>query len=963
MTRLRDISVRTKLWAGFALAFCLVAVIGLIAVLQLRAHNEFATVLAEITLPEMVLLGDVDREIAEQRALAQRRIETTDFHQLAAIGDAMDAASAGIDASMAAYRAIADAEEERRLSESAVGEWRAYQESLAAVLRRLEVGEVAEGFKQFDAETLPMLDGTTDSVHALIAVAKREAVDAASEVRILYAVFLASIVATTLLAAAVVVGALIWVWRDISLPIRRVSDAMRRLTAGDDAVVIAGDANRKDEIGTLIAAATGYRDSLVEQRRLAREADEERQRFALAVRSMPVGLCLFDADQRLVICNSRYREMYDLPESLAKPGAHWRDLLHRWIASDNYAGDDRDVFFAYLDNIGEAKTPSAHTMHLSDGRIYNIIHQPLAGGGWIATHEEATARYEAEQKIIRLGEQAERERQRLDAAISNMPIGLVMFDAERRLIIANSRYAEMYGLRPELMKLGTPLQTILEERVRSGVYAWDDPVKYIQRMSEVADRGEPYQDVVEFSNGRVFSLVYKPLAGGGWIATHEDITERRRAEAQIAYMAHYDSLTDLPNRILLRKELEEALAHETRADAVGVLYLDLDHFKQVNDTLGHAIGDKLLAAAAKRLAGCAREDDTVGRLGGDEFAVVQVGAEQPRGARTLAERIIAEMSTPFVVDGHQVVIGASIGIAMATADGKSAHELLKNSDMALYRAKTDGRGVYRFFEPAMDAQMQARRRLEIDLRSAVATQAFGLHYQPQVKLATNEITGFEALLRWQHPERGNVPPSEFIPLAEETGLIVPIGEWVLKRACTDARQWPPHIRVAVNLSAVQFRNGRLMKAVVGALDASGLPASRLEVEVTETVLLADTEATLATLHQMRGLGVRISMDDFGTGYSSLSYLQSFPFDKIKIDRRFIENVTSQNNSLAIVRAVTGLSASLGIDTTAEGVETKEQLDRLKSEGCTEVQGFLLGRPMPARDVTALLAGAPVKAVA
>ena len=387
---------------------------------------------------------------------------------------------------------------------------------------------------------------------------------------------------------------------------------------------------------------------------------------------------------------------------------------------------------------------------------------------------------------------------------------------------------------------------------------------------------------------------------------------------------------------------------------VAVLCLDLDYFKSVNDTLGHPIGDALLCAVADRLRDCLRENDIVARLGGDEFALIQVGTEQPNSSTMLAERIIDTLGAPYEINGHQIVIGASVGIAMAPADGNDADEIIKNADMALYRAKADGRGRFRFFEADMDAKMQARRTLEIDLRNALVNSEFELHYQPLVNVKTNEITGFEALVRWRHPDRGLVSPAEFIPLAEEIGLIVPLGDWVLNQACTDATSWPSPVRVAVNLSPNQFKNPDLAHSVFRALARSKLAAQRLELEITETVLLQDSETTLATLHQLRNMGVRISMDDFGTGYSSLSYLRSFPFDKIKIDQSFIRDLATRDDSAVIVRAVTTIGNSLGISTTAEGVEDGSQFQRLKDEGCTEAQGFYLGRPLPIKETTALL---------
>jgi diguanylate cyclase (GGDEF)-like protein len=430
-----------------------------------------------------------------------------------------------------------------------------------------------------------------------------------------------------------------------------------------------------------------------------------------------------------------------------------------------------------------------------------------------------------------------------------------------------------------------------------------------------------------------------------------------RAEARISHMARHDPLTDLPNRMRLREVLSEALRRAGSGGGVAVLCLDLDRFKHVNDSLGHPVGDGLLALVAERLRACVREGDCVARLGGDEFAVVQAGLDQPGGAHRLARAVIEALSMPYEVAGHQIVVGASVGIALGPEDGDDPDRLLKSADLALHRAKADGRGGYSFFEPHMDAAMQARRALEVDLRQALGRGEFALHYQPLVNVASRNVTGFEALLRWHHPERGLISPAEFIPLAEEIGLIGPIGEWVLRQACTDAAAWPAPIGVAVNLSPVQFRSRHLVTAVFSALAGSHLPASRLELEITEAVMLDDTESTLATLHQLRALGVRISMDDFGTGYSSLSYLRRFPFDKIKIDQSFIRDLPDRSDSVAIVRAVSGLGRSLGMTTTAEGVETTEQLAALEREGCDEVQGYLFGRPAPVGELAALLAPA------
>jgi len=471
--------------------------------------------------------------------------------------------------------------------------------------------------------------------------------------------------------------------------------------------------------------------------------------------------------------------------------------------------------------------------------------------------------------------------------------------------------------------------------------------------------------IVETADGREILVINRSMPGGGWVVTHEDITEQRAAEAKIFHMAHYDALTNLPNRVLFRRQLVDRLAHAERDRKFAVLCLDLDRFKSVNDTLGHTLGDQLLKQVAERLQACLGEQDIIARLGGDEFAIIQREIEEPTDTTALAASLIEAIGHPFDLGGNQVVVGLSVGIAIAPTDAREPDALLMNADMALYRAKADGRATYRFFEPEMDALMQSRRALELDLRKAVTNGEFTLHYQPLVGLKHDAICGFEALIRWNHPQRGMISPLDFIPLAEETALILPIGEWVMRQACADAAKWPGDISVAVNLSAVQFKTPNLSQIVVSALAQSGLAHGRLELEITESVLLANTESTYATLHQLRELGVRVSMDDFGTGYSSLSYLRSFPFDKIKIDRSFVHDLSSNPDSVAIIRAITGLGASLGMATTAEGIETGEELECLRREGCTEAQGYYFSRPVPASDVYKLLTkhGISVKAVA
>ena len=433
-----------------------------------------------------------------------------------------------------------------------------------------------------------------------------------------------------------------------------------------------------------------------------------------------------------------------------------------------------------------------------------------------------------------------------------------------------------------------------------------------------------------------------------------DVTERREAEQRLTHAAHHDSLTGLPNRSLFREKLEEALARARRGRGFALLCLDLDRFKEVNDTLGHPVGDRLLVAAADRLRAELRDIDTLARLGGDEFAVIQSGVLTPREAETLARRLIETLSAPFDIDGQQIVVGVSIGVALAPQDSGEAESLLSAADMALYRAKSDGRGVYRYFEPAMNLRMQTRRELELDLRRALAERQFEIFYQPIMDVDSLRVKTFEALLRWRHPTRGLLTPDYFIPLAEEIGLIVPIGDWVLRRACGDAARWPEEVGLAVNFSPVQFQSRQLLEQIASALRDSGLAPRRLEVEITENVLIRDKEATLGALHGLKALGVRVAMDDFGAGYSSLSYLQSFPFDKVKIDRSFTCELDQSRKSNAIVKAVASLCDGLDMAVVAEGVETEGQFEALQREGCSQAQGFLFSRPVAARELPALL---------
>ena len=544
------------------------------------------------------------------------------------------------------------------------------------------------------------------------------------------------------------------------------------------------------------------------------------------------------------------------------------------------------------------------------------------------------------------------EKQRLDTAVNNMTQGLLLFDATGRLIVCNQRYIDMYGLSTEVVQPGCAFREVIAHRKAMGAFEGDVEQYCSRVMADLGHRRATVM-VIDTPDGRSIEVANKPVAGGGWVATHEDITERRCAEKRITHLAHYDALTDLPNRTLFHERLQRELAGIAPGGQLAVYYIDIDEFKSVNDSLGHLIGDELLKSVSVGLRRCVGAANFVARLGGDEFAIVQTAVKTPADVTDLVAKVFDSIRKPFECLGHQLSTDASIGIALAPDHGVDIEQILKNADLAMYAAKAAGRRTHRFFEPAMDAQVKARRKLEIDLRQAIADGGLEVYYQPCVSLADNSITGCEALLRWRHFERGMVSPAEFIPIAEETGLIEEIGEWVLATACAEATTWPDDIRLAVNVSPVQFRSGTLALKIVAALAASGLPANRLELEITEAVLIRDDEAALAILHQLRAIGVRIALDDFGTGYSSLSYLQRFPFDKIKIDRCFVNDLAEPDGSSCIVQAVVTIAAARHMTTTAEGVETAAQQQLLRALGCSEMQGYLFSPAKPASELRQL----------
>ncbi|WP_245447169.1 EAL domain-containing protein [Methylobacterium sp. 17Sr1-1] len=557
---------------------------------------------------------------------------------------------------------------------------------------------------------------------------------------------------------------------------------------------------------------------------------------------------------------------------------------------------------------------------------------------------------EAARAAAEMRAQAERELSTQHAqfgiALDHMTQGLCLFDRDDRLIVMNARYAQMHAVPEALRRPGVPLSALLGHLGAAGRLA----IPLVESCARIASGGTPASFTWDLADGRAIAVVHVPIPGGGWICTHEDVTERRRNEARIAHLAGHDALTGLPNRAQMQERLDAALAARTGDQAVSVLCLDLDGFKEVNDTHGHPVGDELLRLVAQRLQEAVGATALVGRLGGDEFAVIRCAPSHPAGVAALAERIVQLLRRPFEVQGHEVGIGTSIGLAMTDEPGLTTAELLRRADVALYQAKASGRNGWRSFDPAMDADLQRRRQLGTDLRVALAEGQLDLHYQPIVAAEGSALRAREALLRWRHPREGFVSPGEFIPIAEATGQIRRLGAWALAQACADAASWPAEVKVAVNLSPAQFVGDGLVEEVTAALKATGLPPGRLELEITESVLLQDDEATLAILHRLRALGVGTAMDDFGTGYSSLSYLRRFPFDKIKIDRCFVQGLGQEageeTGSVEIVRATVGLGKALGMIVLAEGVETEAQAAILREAGCDELQGYLFGRPCP-----------------
>jgi diguanylate cyclase (GGDEF)-like protein/PAS domain S-box-containing protein len=676
-------------------------------------------------------------------------------------------------------------------------------------------------------------------------------------------------------------------------------------------------------------------------RRQTRKLSEQTDMLAATLANISQGICMFDASARISVVNQRYIEMYKLSPDVVKPGCTLHDLIHHRDQVGLLSVDPDEYCRSILAHVSRGQAMPKRIVR-RDGRVVHSINHPIHGGGWVTTHEDITEQSDAQIEL-------EETRAFLKTVIDHVPAAILVKDAkDLRYVLLNRAGQTLFGLSAEQV-IGKTADECFAPELADVMLERE---KALLETGQPLPRQEyPIQTVTHGPRHVTMDTLVVHGADGTpkYLFTGiVDVTERKQTEARIVYIAHHDLLTGLPNRTFFMAKIEEAGARLRRwQQPFTVLILDLDRFKIVNDSLGHPAGDALLKETAARLKSSLRETDVLARIGGDEFAIIQVGETDPReGARALAERVVEIIRAPYDIDGNAVTIGTSIGIAMAPEDGTEPNELIKKADLALYRTKSQGRNGYCFFDIQMTKEADARHQLENDLRTAVTRNELELHYQPVIDVATRKPCGVEALVRWRHPQKGLIPPDQFIPLAEETGLIGALGEWVLQRACADAARWPSHIKVAVNLSALQFRNSELLDVILCTLVESGLAPERLELEITESALLESETDPLAVMRRLKNIGVSLALDDFGTGYSSLSYLTKFPFDKIKIDKSFTQNLTKRPECTAIIRSVQALASGLNMLTTAEGVETEQQFSVLRTMGVDLAQGYLFGRPCP-----------------
>jgi diguanylate cyclase (GGDEF)-like protein len=926
--RLGGATIRRKIFAAFLAMSVITAALGAYAVASIGRTGDLVVQTFDRSLMSINYARAAAADFAGmEAALARRRRAASDAERamLDARADEL-AEQLADDLAIAAERTRSPAAVRAAAAASqAVAAWQAARTSL-----QMESGDSVPDWVALDAaaaevtEQIDLLINHTAgdaflqrrNASALIATTEQLNVGA-----ILAALLLATIV--TVLLARKIIG-----------PVAAASAAANRIAKGelDTDIPRAG----RDELGALLAALTVMRDNI--RAMVAREVAGRRSaqgRLIDAIETSREGVVLVDSSGAIANANTRLRSFFPALSGLLAPGAPFAA----------FAGAAGQGVFD-----GDAEATEAA---LPDGRWLRIGRTTMRDGGLVAIASDITALKRQQAALASTNA-------RFDAALSNMSQGLCLFDRDNLLLVANRRFSEIFGLDPDKVVPGLAMHELIRMSIAAGNYGpiADFAAVKAAREGIIARRqaGTHFQDMAD---GRVIAIAHEPMDDGGWVATYEDMTDRRRAEARIAHLARHDHLTDLPNRVLFNERLAQAIAHLGRGQDFAVLSLDIDRFRGINETIGHAVGDAVLKQLAERLCACVRETDTVARLAGDDFAVLLVGLDRPEAAAELARRIVTQLGQPYQVDGHAVQLGISIGIAVAPGDGAIGETLLAHADGALTRAKADGGGVFRFFEAAMDARLQQRRALEIDLRRALAEDQFTLFYQPLVNLKQARVSSFEALIRWRHPVRGMVSPGEFIPLAEEIGLIGAIGEWVLRRAARDAALWPADVNVGVNVSPQQFKadasgKPRLVSAVRQALEDSGLDPRRLELEITESTLMDDASTVKDTLAALKQLGTALAMDDFGTGYSSLSTLRAFPFDKIKIDQSFIRALGQDEGAAAIVRVVVALGQSLRLRTTAEGVETAEQLAYLRQEGCTEIQGYYFSPPRPNEEVPGLI---------
>jgi diguanylate cyclase (GGDEF)-like protein len=754
------------------------------------------------------------------------------------------------------------------------------------------------------------------------------------------------------LAGLILTAAVTWFLnRRISGPLSAASAIAVRIAGGDLGVAIP-DA-RCDELGSLLRSMGTMRDSI--RAMMQAEVSERRSaqaRLMDAIETTHEGVVLVDAAGSIVVTNAQIERFFGPPEPGPAACFTISDLL-RQLARSKLSEDSLQTVVALTWKL-DRDTPGTMEVCLHDGLWLRVSWCATREGGLVAFFSDITLPRRREAQLAQTNIW-------FDAALTHMSQGLCVFDHDGAIKIFNTRFAEIYQLRRDQIRLGmefAALQGLLESLS-------EHPSPSVPAAPSISDRiaaRKTFTEHQHLADGRVIAFSHRPISDGGWVMTYEDVTVRTRSDARISFMARHDPLTGLPNRALFAERLDAALAGTATGGNFALVLIDLDRFKVINDTRGHPVGDRLLRVVAERLTNCSRTQDTVARLGGDEFAIVQNGVRTLHDAQDLATRLINSVAAPYLIDGARLEIGASLGISIAPLHGADQETLLRSADTALYRAKDKGGSSYQIFCHSMDEELQERRALEHDLQQADLDREMELLYQPIMDITPDgpggaritRIAGFEALLRWHHPTRGLLAPGAFITVAETCGFIERLGAWVLRRACTEAAGWAEDLRIAVNVSPVQFRSGHLIARLHEALAQSGIDPSRLEVEITESTILDKNEATLDTLRQIKGAGVTIALDDFGTGFSSLSYLRSFPFDRIKIDRSFVMDLGAREDATAIVRAILGLGRSLHIPVTAEGVETPEQLAHLQAEGCAQMQGYLFSRPIPAAAITPLI---------